>query len=337
MLMLTKIRLYNIEGGKIMYIHRSRKVLLVLLCLAVYSIIFPMHGKAISSKTWNSYTKKNINTQRWMTSLPDSVSLSALSIPGTHDTMSYNGYITWQFTRPLAQTQTMTLNEQLNAGIRFFDIRAKEDLNIYHGPIYLNASLEEVLHTFTSFLKENPKEVVIMRLKDENKSENSFDYRIQPLIHNLKSFFYTESARNTSSKTPTLRKLRGKILLLSDNNTKKPLVINSSRYGMQYDSSEQVIQDDYNGPDVNTKYQEIVQTAYQACRQRSPENKLFLNYVSATSLTFTPSQYADKLNSKVENFVDNLTANNLNGVGMLIMDFPEKQTIHSIIKNNKFN
>ncbi|WP_260448332.1 hypothetical protein, partial [Listeria seeligeri] len=23
--------------------------------------------------------------------------------------------------------------------------------------------------------------------------------------------------------------------------------------------------------------------------------------------------------------------------GMLIMDFPEKQTIHSIIKNNKFN
>ncbi|WP_260457644.1 hypothetical protein, partial [Listeria booriae] len=30
-------------------------------------------------------------------------------------------------------------------------------------------------------------------------------------------------------------------------------------------------------------------------------------------------------------------ANNLNGVGMLIMDFPEKQTIHSIIKNNKFN
>ncbi|HBB5298095.1 TPA: 1-phosphatidylinositol phosphodiesterase, partial [Listeria monocytogenes] len=43
------------------------------------------------------------------------------------------------------------------------------------------------------------------------------------------------------------------------------------------------------------------------------------------------------LNNKVEQFVLNLTSEKVRGLGILIMDFPEKQTIKNIIKNNKFN
>ncbi len=74
---------------------------------------------------------------------------------------------------------------------------------------------------------------------------------------------------------------------------------------MQFGASNQVIQDDYNGPSVKTKFKEIVQTAYQASKA---DNKLFLNHISATSLTFTPRQYAAALNNKVEQFVLNLTS-----------------------------
>lgn len=162
-----------------------------------------------------------------------------------------------------------------------------------------------------------------MRLKDEQNSNDSFDYRIQPLINIYKDYFYTTPKTETNNKIPTLKDIRGKILLLSENHTKKPLVINSRKFGMQFGASNQVIQDDYNGPSVKTKFKEIVQTAYQASKT---DNKLFLNHISATSLTFTPRQYATALNNKVEQFVLNLTSERVRGLGILIMDFPEKQT-----------
>lgn len=59
-----------------------------------------------------------------------------------------------------------------------------------------------------------------MRLKDEQNSNDSFDYRIQPLINIYKDYFYTTPRTDTSNKIPTLKDVRGKILLLSENHTK---------------------------------------------------------------------------------------------------------------------
>ncbi|HDU6904859.1 TPA: phosphatidylinositol-specific phospholipase C [Listeria monocytogenes] len=317
-----------------MYKNYLQRTLVLVLCFILCFFTFPLGGKAYSLNNWNKPIKNSVTTKQWMSALPDTTSLAALSIPGTHDTMSYNGDMTWTLTKPLAQTQTMSLYQQLEAGIRYIDIRAKDNLKIYHGPIFLNASLSGVLETITQFLKKNPKETIIMRLKDEQNSNDSFDYRIQPLINIYKDYFYTTPRTDTSNKIPTLKDVRGKILLLSENHTKKPLVINSNKFGMQFGASNQVIQDDYNGPSVKTKFKEIVQTAYQAFKA---DNKLFLNHISATSLTFTPRQYAAALNNKVEQFVLNLTSEKVRGLGILIMDFPEKQTIKNIIKNNKFN
>src|SRR6266540_4907287 len=71
----------------------------------------------------------------WMRWVPDSTPLSILSIPGTHDTMAHYG-------GPLVQTQSLPLREQLRAGIRSLDIRARhveDTFLIYHGFIYQNA------------------------------------------------------------------------------------------------------------------------------------------------------------------------------------------------------
>ncbi|MCB2615736.1 phosphatidylinositol-specific phospholipase C, partial [Listeria monocytogenes] len=77
---------------------------------------------------WNKPIKNSVTTKQWMSALPDTTNLAALSIPGTHDTMSYHGDITWTLTKPLAQPQTMSLYQQLEAGIRYIDIRAKDNL-----------------------------------------------------------------------------------------------------------------------------------------------------------------------------------------------------------------
>ena len=52
----------------------------------------------------------------WMSVLPDSVRLSELSLPGTHETMSLFG-------TDSVKNQTMTLPLQLESGIRVLDIR----------------------------------------------------------------------------------------------------------------------------------------------------------------------------------------------------------------------
>lgn len=333
-----KIGLYKSKEEIIMYKLRSRQVLVVLLCLVCYIITFPSAGKAHSIKNSYRTAQSSITTKQWMSALPDNTKLTSLTIPGTHDTMSYKGNISWTLTKSLAQTQKMSLFQQLEAGIRYIDIRAKEDLQIYHGPIYLDASLKGVLETTVNFLKEHPKETIIMRLKDENNHKNDrFDYRIQPLINQYKAFFYTTPKSDSSDKFPTLKELRGKILLLLENGTNKPLTINYSKFGMKFAAENQVIQDNFNGPTIKTKYNEIVQTAHQAFKQSSGENKLYLNHVSATSLTCTPYQYASTLNAKVDQYVTKLTAVGVRGLGVFIMDFPPKQTIKSVIKNNKFN
>lgn len=88
--------------------------------------------------------ERTINLQHsdWMSWVPDDVPLGVLSIPGTHDTMAdcKNGcfmgpddlpYV--EHTVPLdinlvdltkiTQTQSLSLIEQLEAGVRFLDIR----------------------------------------------------------------------------------------------------------------------------------------------------------------------------------------------------------------------
>jgi 1-phosphatidylinositol phosphodiesterase len=74
---------------------------------------------------------RQANNPRWMTDLKDNVLLSELSIPGTHDTMSFYG-------GDAVQTQGMSLPNQLISGIRVLDIRCRNSRNtfpIYHGHV----------------------------------------------------------------------------------------------------------------------------------------------------------------------------------------------------------
>ena len=87
----------------------------------------------------------------WMHSLNDDVSLSQLSIPGTHN--SGARYETWPGT---SQCQDLSIDEQLEAGVRFLDIRCchrNNTFRIYHGMEDQHLSFDDVLDTCISFLR----------------------------------------------------------------------------------------------------------------------------------------------------------------------------------------
>jgi 1-phosphatidylinositol phosphodiesterase len=53
----------------------------------------------------------------WMRDIPDDTPVTTLTVPGTHDSCSTDGPFGF------AKTQNLDLTDQLNAGIRFLEIR----------------------------------------------------------------------------------------------------------------------------------------------------------------------------------------------------------------------
>lgn len=111
----------------------------------------------------------------WMARVPDQTSLASLSIPGTHDTETFDLVNNTKF-----QCQNHDLRTQLRAGLRYFDIRgrlvideaaggdeAAPVIGIFHAQVYTGYTLEDVLLTLFEFLDQHPTEGIIMRLKME--------------------------------------------------------------------------------------------------------------------------------------------------------------------------
>lgn len=154
----------------------------------------------------------------WMSKINDDTLLSNVSLLGTHDSMAYKSDLPFS---SIVRTQTMNLNQQLNSGIRYFDIRLnyenEEKFTIYHGSVNLGFSFDEVLDTLKDFLNHHPKEVVVMRVKQENSSVSDFEmwgtfnkyaYKKYP------NLFWDRSKSNTDN--PKIGDIRGKIVVLAD-------------------------------------------------------------------------------------------------------------------------
>lgn len=138
---------------------------LVLLCLFAFSPLAMAHDHGAYQHD-SGYRSWQAN---WMAGIPGSKRLADLSLPGTHDSMAFYG-------GDAVQTQSMSLNDQLMAGVRVLDIRCRSIDNkfaIHHGFVYQHANFDDVLTTVKNFLIAHPGETVLMRVKEEYDASNS--------------------------------------------------------------------------------------------------------------------------------------------------------------------
>ena len=105
------------------------------------------------------------STSNWMTPLDDDIYISQLSIPGTHDAATKNCSLTQ------GRCQDLTIAEQLDMGIRFFDLRPTSSGTIYHGELSCGITLEEVWTAFNDFLDDNPGEFLFTLLRWESEGD----------------------------------------------------------------------------------------------------------------------------------------------------------------------
>lgn len=295
--------------------------------------------------------------KNWMGFIDGNKHLSELSIPGTHDSMA-----NYELTN-MVRTQAMSLQGQLESGIRYLDIRCNytdNKFNINHGPIGLKYNFDNVLSTVTEFLKENPTETVLMRVKQENsnKSDAEFDSKLREYINKYKDYFW-DNTYYTSN--PQLDEVRGKIVVFND--------VGGSSVGVKYKYADK--QDNYN-LDTNwslySKWQAIKNQLYKA-RNGYP-NTIYINYLSASGGVFpyfvasgqsSPEMSAPRLatglagpvfNKRYPDFprgnVNDILfegtnilatrdiAENKGNVGIVVADFPGKGLIDTVISKNDF-
>ncbi|KAH8598820.1 phosphatidylinositol phospholipase-like protein C [Bisporella sp. PMI_857] len=158
------------------------------------------------------------NLESWMSKLRSETPLSALSIPGTHNSPTCYKAL------PSVRCQAVSVKRQLENGVRFLDIRvqpqnpsdaSKEELILVHSafPISLtgNKYLRDLIKVIFAFLDNNPTETVIISLKREGVGKST-DQQLSKILHD---HYATDPNRwFTENRVPTLGEARSKIVII---------------------------------------------------------------------------------------------------------------------------
>ena len=162
----------------------------------------------------------------WLDLVKDETKVCKLTIPGTHDTMTGMGFyqpvLKFVFNMT-AISQVSSLEEQMNSGLRFFDIRPvvstdtiakKKILRLTHGISELDITFEWTIDQLQAYLKAHPSEFFIAKLQFDNGFEDQKDlYSLLSDVLHMSKYkgLFIEDWRPDI----TVGEMRGKILWLS--------------------------------------------------------------------------------------------------------------------------
>ncbi|CAK5278234.1 unnamed protein product [Mycena citricolor] len=168
----------------------------------------------------------------WMSSVPDSTRIVNMSIPGTHDSA------TWDYSQdrqdelkkytgniPSAvffHCQERSLVQSLNDGVRAFDLRVaynpgNDTIGFWHGTALLGptSTLQDILFGLYAWLLAHPTETVLVSINYEEGSKTVYDKKFEELLFATlnndagKKFWFMPAG-----KLGTLGQARGKLILL---------------------------------------------------------------------------------------------------------------------------
>lgn len=283
----------------------------------------------------------------WMASLPDTVPVCRLSIPGTHD----SGTSGVRFPmRHYARTQTMDLSEQWDAGIRFFDLRPKLEggkLKIYHGPANCHLGFDEALLIIKRKIEAYPTEFCVVMTNSAGGGQTAVDMTMDIInsvipSHMLASF----------SGDMTLADMRGRVLLIHRNLPSKgrdyPGTVvrgwpgNGSSYQARMVSStgnsaglwaQDFFTDGGRGNYLDSKWDMV--TGMVRAFASAPEGVWCINHLSGytgSGISTNINRNARVTNARLLEYL----GNHKKPVGIVSMDFPQQELIDAIIFLNTF-
>ena len=159
--------------------------------------------------------------QNWMANLDDNVFICQLSIPGAHDacTSSFSGWGAIG-AAVAGKDQSKSIQQMLPLGVRLFDIRPNNQLNIYHGILQTSYTFNGVMGELRDYVIAHPTEFCIVFIRHEEEGDSGSDDFASKMQTALASFsdYLVDFRPNL-----TVGEARGKILFLSRNAYNGPI------------------------------------------------------------------------------------------------------------------
>ncbi|KAG7268587.1 hypothetical protein CRUP_003196 [Coryphaenoides rupestris] len=288
---------------------------LVQLFLIVGTLVHPTDG-AIQRPDYDDTPHPEFLNPSWMSGIPDSLPLSEVTMPGTHNTMALFG-------GALAECQSWNLTSQLRAGVRFLDIRlrhVKGNLTLHHGVSYQRAHFGHVLQGVVDFLDEYLNETVLMRVREEFSETYDIYGAVVRYVHRYARWDMLWHSR----LMPTMGQARGKLIVLQD--------FRGPDLGMRYGSLD--IADDWKVPTL-LHVPEKWQSVHKHLELAPVGNKaqLFLTFASGAGVFACPGAIAHRINAKLYDYLTGKTGKDQR-FGVIVMDYPAAPVIQMIIDFN---
>ncbi|KAL2885187.1 1-phosphatidylinositol phosphodiesterase [Ceratocystis lukuohia] len=276
----------------------------------------------------------------WMGTIADDTPLSSLSIPGTHNSMTYS------LTSKLKRSQNVPLDKQLAGGIRYIDITCRYEnrkILVYHGLSKTGYSLKDVWETMFDFLQNNPSEAIVLRIQKGGIFDSSttfataFDNQFHSsvsFVQRSSKFIYSEGVDGVST-IPTLGKLRGKIFILQDFET-DPV----GRHGLPWNS--RTVSNYHSKFSFGTMFSDMKWDNIKAHFSEplpKDSNQLRITYTTASS-GVSPVNIAAQnhpgfgMNRLLGEY---LSYNRGDCFGIIVMDFPGEFLVEKIVELNNKN
>lgn len=213
----------------------------------------------------------------WMGAVADQTSLADLSIPGTHDSCALRETVP-----STAKCQTLSIAEQLRAGVRFLDVRCRhfhDTFEIHHDLVYQEMNFDDVLGAVIAFLQAHPSETLMMSVKEEYKPEGNsrtFEQTFDAYVQKHPERWHL------GTSIPSLEAVRGKIVLLRRFGASSPKGINASRWAdnatFTIDGPARIrVEDEYTVSDNAAKWTAATRLFDE---MRAPSPTLYLVYTS---------------------------------------------------------
>ncbi|MCO4339686.1 phosphatidylinositol-specific phospholipase C [Staphylococcus agnetis] len=307
-------------------IHKTR---LIIPIIVIFTFTIPLY-------TSYAQEKLSAHPQDWMSKIDSSRPISKINIPGTHDSGSFT--LEDPVKSIWGKTQHLNYTDQMNQGVRFFDIRGRatsnKSIGIHHDLIYLHHQLGKFLDDAHQFLQKHPSETIIMSIKKDYgpapDTTNSFEQIFRENYFEsarFKDYFYKENKVN-----PTLADTKGKIIIFNrmgntytssgyatqaggirwlDNKTFNTII--------QPGSLNLYVQDEYKDY-YNPKKSAVINLINKA-KSDASEKSIYVNFLSVSSggTAFnSPYAYASYMNPDIAKYIKEHQPSR---VGWIITDY----------------
>lgn len=265
----------------------------------------------------------------WMAELEDSRSIRTLSIPGTHDSGAQ-----YSFAGLFGKCQTLSIPQQLDIGVRFFDLRLRlvdDELWVYHNFVEQKASFDDVLESLAVFLQKNPTEFLILSLKEEAEPIRSGKEFSETLENKLLQ--YPELLCADNRLPETVGSARGKMYIVAryENSTMGIDFSSGWKNNSSFQLQDLYIQDHYKLCSAEEKLPDI-EVAFDMAASGAYD--LVLNYTSCYYSVGFPPSYAGLPAQTINPWLVQQLAEREGPVGVVACDFITSELAKAIIGRN---